>query len=78
MIRLVVLDLKLALRSLAGMLGDRSTRMKLLILLGVLVLMHAVAYYAVTRFAPDEATRKAPVRPNSRRAVRRCSCCPGR
>jgi len=50
------LDLKLAARTLFALLGERSTIAKVLILAGVVGLMHVVAWYAVTRFAPDEAT----------------------
>jgi ABC-2 type transport system permease protein len=55
-IRLVLLDAKIAVRTLSAMLGDRPARTKLLILGAILVLMHAIAGYVAVHFAPDETT----------------------
>ncbi len=56
MIRLVLLDAKLALRNLSSLLGERAGRTKLVILLGIVVLMHAIAAYVALYYAPDEMT----------------------
>jgi len=51
-------DAKLAIRALSGLLGPRSPRLKALIFFTVFALLHAVAYLAVTRFAPAEDTEE--------------------
>ena len=55
-IGLAWLDAKLAMRGLLSLLGPRSPRLKGLIFFSGIALLHAIAYLAVTRFAPEETT----------------------